>query len=52
MEAVIYGSLGSFSLFMELIRGTQSIILAASIPILIYDKALMDVGPMAQSNIM
>lgn len=26
--------------------------LAASIPILIYDNALMDVGPVAQSNIM
>lgn len=52
MEAVICGSLGPLSLFMELIRGTQSIILAASIPILIYDKALMDVGPVAQSNIM
>lgn len=52
MEAVIYSSLGPFSLFNELVGGNQSIILAASFPVLIYVNSLtMDDGHMAQTNI-
>lgn len=49
---MIYSSLGLFGLFIELVGGNQSIILAAPFPVLIYVNSLtMDVGHMAQTNI-